>query len=427
MEASPLPTPDAQDWAERFNRSLQQQRERIREFLNAQRDRLGRVEAELAGQVQRIGDELAQDRDATREAADQIQQRSEQLARDQEALEDLKGQMDAKQARWEELQQQAAGQHESMLSQIQHRQEQLDARWDEILQRQPQIEEADARLRRERDELKKAQEELQAERQQLAADAQRSQLERSESDDELQRQLDAALQREEQLQRELDERPTVAAEGSGESGSGEYRRRYEMAMEDIKQIKAEKTELQQQLAAAAQGRPAAAAPGNGGALDWEAEKQRILDSLESDYDEENEEEAAEKLKIEEVLQTTESSLSEKDREIEELKHLLENQSGNLDSMAVGAAALGEMLDQDAVVVEERERLKAMQEESQEKLRKAEIEISVERAKIARDRAEIEEKLRILEEQGGGQQDGGKQPEKPVRGRWLERLGLKDDG
>ncbi len=386
MEASPLPTSDAQDWAERFNRSLQQQRERIREFLAAQQQRLGRVEAELAGQVRRIGDELAQTRDATREATDQVQQRSEQLAREQETLEELKQELDAKQDRWEQLQQQTGEQHEAMLSQMQHRQEQLDSRWDEILQRQPQIEEDEARLRHDRDELEKAQE---------------------------------------KLQRELDERPTVASEGGGGSGDDEYRRRYEMSLEDIEEIKAEKAELQRQLAAAAENSPMAAAPGSGGTLDWEAEKQRILASLESDYDGEDEEETAEKLKIEEVIQTTERSLSEKDREVDELKHLLENQSGNLDSMAVGAAALGEMLDQDAIVMEERERLKTMQDEWQDKLRKAEVDISVERAKIARDRAEIEEKLRVFEEYGGNQTDGDKQPEKPVRGRWLERLGLKD--
>ena len=384
MEASPLPTSDVRDWSERFSRSLQQQRERIREFLAAQQERLGRVEAELAGQVRQIGDELAQTRDATREATDQVQQRSEQLAREQETLENLKRELDAKQARWEQLQQQTAEQHETMLSQMQHRQEQLDARWDEILQRQPQIEEA-----------------------------------------ELQRKLDAALQREEQLQRELAERRSVAAQRGDESGDDEYRRRYEMALEDIEEMKAEKDELRQQLAAAAENAPTATASGSGGTLDWEAEKQRILASLESDYDGEDEEEAAEKLTIEEVIQTTERSLSEKAREVEELKHLLENQSGNLDSMAVGAAALGEMLDQDAVVMEERERLKAMQDEWQEKFRKAEVDISVERAKIARERAEIEEKLRTLEEYGGDQTDGGKQPEKPVRGRWLERLGLKD--
>ncbi|NQU26400.1 MAG: hypothetical protein HQ567_34375 [Candidatus Nealsonbacteria bacterium] len=421
MEAPPLATSDAQDWAERFNRSLQQQRDRIREFLAAQQERLARVEAELAGQVHRIGDELTQNRDETQQATDQIQQRGEQLAHEREEFESAKSQWEGKQAQWEQLQQQAVGQQEAVLAQIQRQQEELDDRWKELREQRPQIEEAAAQIRVDREALDAAQKELQAQREHLQTDQGGHDTAEHE---ELQRQLQAAQRREEELQRALDERPTVPAEGGAESGDDEYRRRYEMAMEDIKEINAEKAELELQLAAARDG-AAAQTSGTGGGLDWEAEKQRILNSLESDYDADDEEQAAEKLKIEEVLQTTERTLTDKDEEIRELKHLLENQSGNLDSMAVGAAALGEMLDQDAVVIEERERLKAMQDEWQEKLRKAEVDISVERAKIARERAEIEEKLRIFEERGGSEVEGEKQSDKPVRGRWLERLGLKD--
>lgn len=96
------------------------------------------------------------------------------------------------------------------------------------------------------------------------------------------------------------------------------------------------------------------------------------------------------------------------------------------SLAVGAAALGEILDNDAIIQEEREKLRQMQEEWQEKLRQAEIGISIERAKIARARAEIDEKTRIFEEQGDpvdGEPDPSGEPGKPRRGRWLARLGL----
>ena len=95
---------------------------------------------------------------------------------------------------------------------------------------------------------------------------------------------------------------------------------------------------------------------------------------------------------------------------------------------MGAAALGQILDQDEIVQQERESLKRLQAEWEEKLRQAEIDISVERAKLARQRAEVEERLRSLEEKGGATQSepsDSAEPQKPARGRWLSRLGLKD--
>ena len=99
-----------------------------------------------------------------------------------------------------------------------------------------------------------------------------------------------------------------------------------------------------------------------------------------------------RLKVEEIVRTTDQLVARRDQEIADLKHLLHNQSCNLESVAVGAAAVGQLLDQDAVVREERENLKRLQDEWREKLREAEIDISVQRAKLARERAELEEKL-----------------------------------
>jgi chromosome segregation ATPase len=158
-------------------------------------------------------------------------------------------------------------------------------------------------------------------------------------------------------------------------------------------------------------------------------KQRILAALESDSDEEDEQAAAERMKIEDVIRETDQVLAEKKRECDELKQLLEDQSSNLGSVAVGAAALGEALDADAIVQEERGKLAELQQQWREKLRQAEVDISVERAKLAREKAEIEEKLRRIEMRGGGPEGGdddSASSDKPARGRWLERLGLKDE-
>ena len=111
-----------------------------------------------------------------------------------------------------------------------------------------------------------------------------------------------------------------------------------------------------------------------------------------------------------------------------MRQLLEQQGSDLGQVAVGAAALGETLDHDALICAERENLKRLQQQYEELLRQAEIEISLERAKIARQRAEVDERLRSYQEQvdkAGSPAPGGKASEKPARSRWLTRLGLSD--
>jgi chromosome segregation ATPase len=205
----------------------------------------------------------------------------------------------------------------------------------------------------------------------------------------------------------------------------DFSKRYEMAMDDLHELKSKNAELQQQLAKAQSG-DAASGKKSGDVLDWEAEKKRILAALESDFN--DEESQNERMRIESLIQKTDAIVAAKNREIEELKMLLENQSNNLGSVAVGAAALGEIFDQDAIVCEERENLKRIQDEWREKLRLAEVEISVERAKLARDKSQLEERIRQMEQLGISPTAlplENKTPTKPSRGRWLEKLGLKD--
>lgn len=531
MEASPLPTSSPESWAEQFTESLNLQRDRVREFLAGQQERIKRAEAELTGQLQQVAHELAKKRAHTHQTGDEIQQRSEQLARETETLQALKEELAARQAEWEKLRQQAIRQQEALAEQFQRQQDELDRRLEELTGRQTEIDEAGARLHHDRQALELARGEHRAELEQFAAqqerldsrqaelDAQRQQLAASQADTESQRrriarefkaqraahlkelerrrtelergdaaqqselkwQLETAQKHEEGLAAELEslrgkcdqlelelaqqsdasevdagklqnlqaERNALLerlAETEGRLSEAERRlaevpkggaggeppgedvqRRYDMAMEDIRELKQQNAELQQRLAQAPSATGQAPAP-EGGTLDWEAEKKRILASLESDFQEDDEQAKAERLKIEELTQRTDWVLAEKDREIDELKQLLENQSTSVGSVAVGAAALGEMLDSDAFIQEERENLKRMQQEWREKLRKAEIDISVERAKIARERAEIEEKLRALEERSSLADaetgESGKSG-KPVRGRWLARLGLKN--
>jgi hypothetical protein len=129
-----------------------------------------------------------------------------------------------------------------------------------------------------------------------------------------------------------------------------------------------------------------------------------------------------------LVRTTDEALAAKDQELEEMRQLLEQQSASLGSVAVGAAALGEILDHDEIIRQQRASLKHLEGEWREKLRCAEIEISIERAKIARERADVERRMRLLETSAGKEGGGagkGDQAAKPTRGRWLTRLGLND--
>ncbi|MDY0167392.1 MAG: hypothetical protein RBS80_12660 [Thermoguttaceae bacterium] len=241
----------------------------------------------------------------------------------------------------------------------------------------------------------------------------------------------------EQVQQELAEAKgreaaSVEALAQGQvqaATDADLRRRYELAMDDLRELKQENAQLQERLKEASDaGRTARQTPASGGPLNWEAEKQRILAALESEVEGETETGRQERVDIERMVRRTERIVADKDAEIAELKQLLDNQSTSVGSLAVGAAALGDMLDKDAIIQEERKNLTELQEEWRQKLRQAEVEMSVERAKLARQRIEVEEKLRLLEERAaavGNTPGGTAATEKPPRNRWLTRLGLKD--
>lgn len=212
----------------------------------------------------------------------------------------------------------------------------------------------------------------------------------------------------------------------------DMKRRYELAMEDLRDHKRRVAELEKQLAEAPRNAAPPTSHATGEKLDWEAQKRRMLEALEADGDDaEDEERQAERLKIQEVIAQTDAAMAAKDEEIAELRQLLEAQSGSIGDMAVGAAAFADILSKDEVVQTERERLQQLQQEWEAKLREAEIDLSVQRAKIARERAEIEERQRLLEEQKARHREeaepgDGNKAGKPPRGRWLARLGLKEE-
>lgn len=199
----------------------------------------------------------------------------------------------------------------------------------------------------------------------------------------------------------------------------ELQRRFEVAVHEIRELKAKNADLQQQAAREA-GNSRDKTQSSATGFDWEQQKLRLMQQLESDFDDRDPKEKTTKLSIESTIRITDQVIVEKDRQIADLKSLLQDTT----SHHANEDNSSEILDNDEVIRKERERLSRMEDEWRDKLRQAEIDISVERAKLARERSELETKLRNLEESGGGKA-AGKAAVKQS-GRWLNRLGLKDD-
>ena len=229
------------------------------------------------------------------------------------------------------------------------------------------------------------------------------------------------------LRAELLTRP---ADGGPSEAAEDASRRYMLALDDIRDLKARNAELQRQLLEI-QARPpqagnAASAAADSG-HDWAAQKRRFLAALDGD-DQPGAEATQRRLKIEEIVAITEKIIAEKNREMDELRQGLNNQGNHRVLPISGAAASEQVLDQDAIVREERQRLQQLQGECRDKLRQAEIEIAMERARLARRDAEIEEKLRSAEGNRPSAEAEALAPTgRPVRGRWWTQLGLTNDG
>lgn len=130
------------------------------------------------------------------------------------------------------------------------------------------------------------------------------------------------------------------------------------------------------------------------------------------------------------LSTAEQTISERNAEIHELQILLQNRADTRnDQVAFGAAAIAGMVDCDELVIEERERLAQLKSEWEDKFRSAEIEVSLERAKLSRERQELARRAEELEEQIDQLQREKRDARNyPKAGRrWLAELGLQSEG
>ena len=115
--------------------------------------------------------------------------------------------------------------------------------------------------------------------------------------------------------------------GDHRAAEEELQQRYESAMDELRLARNKNAELQQQVARArSTAAKLAQQARKPGWLDWEAEKLRILAALEADGNQDDEAQQSERLGIVEVLRITDEVIAAKDREIQQLKKRLEEQS-----------------------------------------------------------------------------------------------------
>ena len=165
-------------------------------------------------------------------------------------------------------------------------------------------------------------------------------------------------------------------------------------------------------------------------MDWESQKRRLLASLEDSGEESDDPiQQKERSSIESTIEMTDAVVAEKDREIAELKSQLATSVSDkaVASDAGRAQKVDEIVDADKVIAEHRKRIAQLERETEEKLRTAELELSIERAKMARQKAELEDLRADLESQQSAHdaQGGGGTSGVPRR-RWLSKLGLSGE-
>ncbi|WP_145057999.1 coiled-coil domain-containing protein [Adhaeretor mobilis] len=207
----------------------------------------------------------------------------------------------------------------------------------------------------------------------------------------------------------------------------ELQQRFERSVEDVRQYKQESADLREELnqlrITSPQVEAEAAAAGG---FDWQAQKARLIAQLDEEAAESEPTEArrAERASLQGTIRMTDEVIAEKDREIAELVEKLKQ--GGVD-MALSAVKK-EILDSNELVQEEVERLKKLQGEWEDKVRKSELEFSVERAKLARERSKMENQISNISSEVADKpsQTEGDSEVQPKR-RWLAALGLREDG
>ena len=219
---------------------------------------------------------------------------------------------------------------------------------------------------------------------------------------------------------ELESAPPQTVDADMEQGVADLQRRFELAVDDVRQLKQENIALHEQLDSQAATAEVPAIEGS----DWQAQKARLLAELDAeDQGTLSNERRASRATIEGTISITDQVVAKKDEEITKLEAALQARPAEEEMDQLKQTIQEEIFGNDELIQAERRRLEEIQQEWQEKLRKAELEISVERAKLARNQSALEEKLANLPVTD---QDGVPVDDSKPRRRWLSAMGIGEE-
>ncbi len=201
-----------------------------------------------------------------------------------------------------------------------------------------------------------------------------------------------------------------------EHSQSEQRAAFQSLCERLDELDSGLTCLRQLVANSDTGEQPDRCQPRGTPVGWEGTKQRLLECWEEESAEgpqrQQPESASPASLIDQPASGWNELLAAKEQEIASLKAQLAEWQEQWKSV-----------EENELVRQEQERLLELQRTWEAKLRQAEVEISIERAKLARERTELEEKLRNIEALQTGPSSGVTAPAR--KSRWLSQLGLSD--
>lgn len=237
----------------------------------------------------------------------------------------------------------------------------------------------------------------------------------------------------EATQRQTDEFEATAVQAECDADNNELVEQLEQQLRDqhveLLDLRNQNSDLAAQIAKLQMGAPPAGSRRttiDQESMTWEERKALIMQQLDDDGADFRPEARAERIEIEEVLRTSQREIERRDREIADLQTLVEQQAGARDGVAIGAAGIAQLLDSDELIAQERQKLKDIQREWEDKLRQAEIDLSMERAKLARERIQLETQLEQIKAAAEAPPETPTVKGQPRTRKWLEHLGLREN-
>lgn len=423
-------------------------RKRAQSALSSHRDRMTKLERQLTGKLDEISGALAAHWATDSAETQQVEQETQRMRKELEAAQQ------AWQREQEEINAAIANRQQELDQQnaeLDKKSEQLEARERELAERDQQnhctlqdLENQRLEFDGQRAAWASEKAALEAERAELqhkfdlalddvrrirgrAAELEQDLATRPEADDDnntaelihLRCERDALAERVEELERQ----PATQVDAGTQHQLEDLQRRFELAVEDVRELKTLNAKLETRLLEVQQ-HPGAKE--DAGGMDWESQKRRMLDSLSDDFDPDDPNARKQRATIESTICITDDVVAKKDDEIARLKEQLATQQ-HASAEEREEESVNQLLDADEVIQQHRKRLAQLEKEMEEKLRTAELEMSVERAKIARKQVELNDWRAELEsmQASRSKNDSGSAAGVPKR-RWLSKLGLGGD-